>query len=173
MVVGELLEVGQIALSIHERRDLTDARLDRGAVQVLLRLLDEEFPAPVEHALHQFWVFGVDQLEQLDREVVGGDEQGLGEFGGVVAVGGPAGLPPLAPGRDQTGGSKCAEVLAHGAGGDLQRVGEFVGSCLPPAFQHLQHPALRGRRRAVDSGGRGGHVARVTPKSEVVRVSQG
>jgi hypothetical protein len=115
-VVGrQLLPVAQIALGVEEFGDPGDAFSDGSVGELGLCVVDESPTSPVEDAVDELGLLVVDQFQELDRQVVGGDEQRLGPLRGVVAVGRPSGLARLATCFDQLGGSKQCEVLTDGA----------------------------------------------------------
>ena len=102
VVVGHLLPVAQVALGVEQFGDPSDAFFDGRAGEVCFGVVDESLAAPVEDPVDEIGMFVLDEFEEFDREVVGGDEQRLGALGGVVAVGGPPGLPALLAGFDQS-----------------------------------------------------------------------
>jgi hypothetical protein len=156
-----LLPVAQVALRVEQLGHPCDALLDRSAREVNLRVVDEPSAAPVEDPIDELGMFVVDEFEEFDRQVVGADEQWLGAFGGVVAIGRPSGVTVLASGLDQARGSQGAEVLANGAGRDLEGARQLVRCRLAVAFQRGEHPALRGCRRRRRCSIGDGHVVSV------------
>ena len=108
---------------------------------------DESASTTVEDSVDEFGVFFFGVAEYLDRQVGGGGvEEGLGELGGVVAIGGASGLSALLASCDEAGGSERAQMLSDGARGDPQRRGQLIGGCLATSLQCPEHAPLRGRR---------------------------
>lgn len=145
-----LLAVGVVSLIIEHVGQNVDSLGDRLADQFVLSVLDEAEAAPLEYSIYEFGVFFFDVFEEFDRETaVRGDEERFGEVGGVVAVGGASWLAPVLTRADEAGGSKCPEVLANCAGGDLEGGGEFFGGCVTAAFQCNKYTALSRRGRSA------------------------
>ena len=126
---------------------------------------DESLAASIEHAVDEFWLLVIDEFEQLDRQVVGGDEQGLGARRCLVPVGGTPPLTAILSGFDQASGSERAEVLANRTGRDLECLGELVGGCLAVALQRSEYASLSGRRGNVGWG----HQAMVQRRASFAR----
>jgi hypothetical protein len=165
LVVAELFPVAQVALGIEQLGDPCDAILGRGAGEDEFGIVDESLPTSVEDPVDEIRVFVVDEFQQLDRQVVGGDEQRLGPNGGPVTVGRSARRASLVARLDQPCSTQYDEVLSDGAGGDLERCCEFVGRRLTMALQRFEDAPLGRRRRSIG----GGHVEIVARSTTFAR----
>lgn len=145
-VVPKLLEGGEIPLVVEELDEARHLLIKALAGQLLLGLLDTVASAPIEDAGNEFWVFLLDVLEQLKREVAGGfGEVGLGQIGAVVEVGGPSGPAPGLTRSDEPGGLEGSQMLANAASGDPEGLREPFDRCFPAPLQGLED--LPPRRR--------------------------
>jgi len=154
VVVGVgLLAVGEVPLIIEHVGQDVDSFGGGLACEFVFRAFYEAASTPLEYSIQQFWIFFFDVFEEFYGEAaVGCDEEWFGEVGGVVAVRRTSWLAAVLSGGDETGGSQCPEVLANGAGGDLEGAGEFLGGCVTAALQCSEYPALSGRRLCTGRG---------------------
>ena len=125
--VGELVEVGQIPLSVEDLGQDRHLLVEALARQLHPGLLDTPAAAPLEDAGDELGVFLLDVAEQLDREVAGASsEQGLAQIGAVVEIGGPSGPTSLLTRGDEAGGLEGGQVLADAAWRDPQGLRQLV-----------------------------------------------